>query len=254
MKKLVFALAVAGCVTVATAQVRKPRPKLTPEQKQELIMMKVGGFIYQPIKTTVVRIYNNQTAVPQSEIEKAAENMRKGPNFPTEIVTTKWETEPVKEDGVGFAIVVYNDEKDPNKMQCAPDDGWAKVNVAPFLKDNPSAELASYRVQREIWRGLSFALGAGTTQNPMCPLKPAASVKELDELQGIVPTPEILDTIQKWAHHWGINKTRKVTYRKACQEGWAPAPTNDYQKVIWEEVRAKPTEPMKIKFDPKQGK
>ena len=28
------------------------------------------------------------------------------------------------------------------------------------------------------------------------------------------------------------------TYRKACREGWAPAPTNDVQKAIWEDINA----------------
>ena len=31
---------------------------------------------------------------------------------------------------------------------------------------------------------------------------------------------------------------RYVTYRQACIEGWAPAPTNDVQKAIWEKVHS----------------
>ena len=51
----------------------------------------------------------------------------------------------------------------------------------------------------------------------------------------------------------GVTQPHKTTYRKACMEGWAPAPTNDYQKVIWEELHAKPTNPLKIKFDKTKG-
>lgn len=254
MKQLMFALAVAGLASTTLAKPRQERPRLTEEQKQELIMIKVGGFVVQPSTSTVVRIYNTQKSVARSVLERAAENMRKGPNFPVEIVDAPWKGEPVKEPGVGFAIVVCEDPASPNKMVCSPDDGWLKVNVAPFLADRPTAEKAGVRVQREIWRALSFALGAGVTRNPMCPLKPAASVRELDALTGVVPSPEVLDTMADWARHWGINRTRRTTYRKACQEGWAPMPTNDYQRAIWDEIRAKPTEPMKITFDPKQGK
>ena len=44
------------------------------------------------------------------------------------------------------------------------------------------------------------------------------------------------------------------TYRQACQEGWAPAPKNDEQKAIWNQVHAIPDKPIKIEFDPKRGK
>ena len=254
MKKLLVVTMVIGSVAVAfSAQNRKSRPKLTPQQKQELIMMKLGGYISQPIKTTVVRIYNNQNIVPAEVIRKIVANMGKGPNFPAEVVTAEWSVESAKEPGVGFAIVIVNDEKSPNKVLCAPDDGWIKVNVAPFAKGAPSADVLNDRVLREVWRGFAYALGAGNTLNPMCPLKTVTTMEEFDALSAIVPCPDVLGTIQKAGEQWGINRTRVVSYRKACQEGWAPAPTNDYQKVIWEEVKAKPTNPMKIKYDPNKG-
>ena len=52
----------------------------------------------------------------------------------------------------------------------------------------------------------------------------------------------------------GVTKSKMTTYLKACQEGWAPAPTNDYQKAIWEETRKLPEKPLQIKFDPKKGR
>ena len=36
----------------------------------------------------------------------------------------------------------------------------------------------------------------------------------------------------------GISPYRRVTYKMAVKEGWAPAPTNDYQKAIWDKVKA----------------
>ena len=48
----------------------------------------------------------------------------------------------------------------------------------------------------------------------------------------------------------GITPYRRTTYREACQEGWAPQPTNDVQKAIWEQVKADkergPTNPITI--------
>jgi hypothetical protein len=52
----------------------------------------------------------------------------------------------------------------------------------------------------------------------------------------------------------GMASERKVPYVKACKEGWAPAPTNEFQKAIWDKVHSTPKNPMKIEFDPKKGK
>jgi hypothetical protein len=52
----------------------------------------------------------------------------------------------------------------------------------------------------------------------------------------------------------GVTPIRLVTYAKACKEGWAPQPTNDVQKAIWDKVHAMPATPMKIEFDPKKGR
>lgn len=250
--KTVIATTIALYAMSSLAAGSIAKAKLTPEQKQQIIMMKVGGFIAQPIKTTIVKIYNTQTDVPAEEIAEIAEAMRKGPHFPVEITTSKWDSDPVKEQGVGFAIAVFRDDSSPTKLVCAPDDGWAKINVAPFLADKPDGKKLADRVKREIWRGLAYSLGAGNTQNPLCALKPVASVKDLDGLTGITSAPETLVPISEWAKHWGINASRTVTYKKACEEGWAPAPTNEYQKAIWDKVHALPTAPIKIKPEAKK--
>ena len=52
----------------------------------------------------------------------------------------------------------------------------------------------------------------------------------------------------------GVSPTRKGTYEAAVKQGWAPAPTNDIQKAIWDKVHQLPTKPIQIKFDPKTDK
>ena len=79
------------------------------------------------------------------------------------------------------------------------------------------------------------------------------NVEDLDKLHSEGITFDALQSIMRNLQNLGVTQTRKTTYRRACMEGWALQPTNDYQKVIWEEVHAKPTKPMKIKFDPAKG-
>ena len=52
----------------------------------------------------------------------------------------------------------------------------------------------------------------------------------------------------------GIGMISFASYRTACQQGWAPAPTNDAQRTIWQEVHQIPDKPITIKFDPKRDK
>ena len=52
------------------------------------------------------------------------------------------------------------------------------------------------------------------------------------------------------AHRRGVRSVRLASYRQACREGWAPAPTNDVQRAIFEQVKADkergPTNPITI--------
>lgn len=51
-----------------------------------------------------------------------------------------------------------------------------------------------------------------------------------------------------------VRPYRVAKYSEACQEGWAPPPTNEFQKAIWDKVHAIPDKPMTIEFDPKKDK
>ena len=255
MKRSTLVLAtIAGLVAVADAAAPKGNTPLTPEQRDMIIMMKAGGFIDKPIQTTVVRIYNTQDAVERKFIEEVAVQMERGPHFPVEIVERPWASAPQKEAGVGVAISIVNDPAASTKILCAPDDGWAKVNVAPLLADKPDADRLVKRVKKEIWRALCYTLGAGNTQNPICVLKPVASLEDIDNLSCVTSEPNSLIPIMDWGKRWGINEKVRTTYYRACMEGWAPAPTNKYQQAIWDKIHAMPDNPLRIKFDPKKGK
>lgn len=39
-------------------------------------------------------------------------------------------------------------------------------------------------------------------------------------------------------NRFGVKKPRRIAYRQAVIEGWALPPTNDYQKVVWQEAKA----------------
>jgi len=78
-----------------------------------------------------------------------------------------------------------------------------------------------------------------------------AKVEDLDLCDEFVPFDKV-GVVKQHLKDTGVTPVRYATYRIACREGWAPQPTNDVQKAIWDKVHAMPTEPIKIKPEEKK--
>ncbi len=51
--------------------------------------------------------------------------------------------------------------------------------------------------------------------------------------------PQVMGTAMSQAKAMGIGLVRRTTYKKACEEGWAPPPADEFQKAVAEKVTAK---------------
>ena len=80
---------------------------------------------------------------------------------------------------------------------------------------------------------------------------PVTEAKDLDLFAGARPPIDVLNRVLRAMPKYGLERWEQYTYREACEQGWAPAPTNEYQKAIWEKVKAEkergPTNPITIK-------
>ena len=154
-----------------------------------------------------------------------------------------------------LALVVIDDPKEPT-MLLAPEDHWGVVNVARLTDDLPGqgakAKFLPSRARKEYLRAISILMGGGSSQFPGNAMN-AATVRELDQMADQIPV-DMLDYYGRYLAKIGVKSKVLVPYRTACREGWAPQPTNDVQKSIWERVHAIPKAPMKIEFDPKKGR
>ena len=139
-------------------------------------------------------------------------------------------------------------------LTVAPEDGWALVNVARIAEDSPSQEILESRVRKEVLRGLAFTTGCAymTQGDPI--MRDVKSPIDLDGLPAEQFGLEIVKHIAESAPFYGLTPWNRKTYRKACEEGLAPNPTNDVQQAIWNEVHATPAAPIKIEFDPAKGR
>lgn len=144
------------------------------------------------------------------------------------------------------AIWIVNDPMLPLVL-AACENGWGILNVAPILADAPSQEKIDGRIVRVANRLFAYIHGAyDSTMMPQCVLKEAHGMNGLDALICRDYSPEAFSKVSSFLSGAGYKQARRGTYYDACEEGWAPAPTNDVQKAIWDKVHQMPTKPIRI--------
>ena len=234
----------------------------TLERKRTLFAQRIkdeGGALYTMATGRVIRVVNAQKRIDGAFVDSFKNSMRVALHLP--VVAEQVEpSEAValaisetKRNDTALAIVVTDDTITPGFL-VAPEDRWAIVNVSRLVADNPSDAVLKVRTTKECWRAIGYLLGASDSLRQPCLMRPIHSLKDLDAEQIAVVTPEPFAKMALNAQKLNISRQRLVTYKQACQEGWAPAPTNDVQRAIREETRKLPTKPIKIEFDPKKGK
>lgn len=119
----------------------------------------------------------------------------------------------------------------------APQNRFAFVNVKPLKSDAPDAEKLASRIRKELWRGFAFICGGGTSDTPGCVMNPVMSLGDLDYIGTEMISPDGGKAMSTCFKMIGITPYRQTSYLQACREGWAPAPTNEYQKAIWEKIK-----------------
>lgn len=144
-------------------------------------------------------------------------------------------------------MFIINSEELPMSL-IAPEAKWAMVNASALKHDKQQFYTA--RIKKEVLRTLALLCGGAGSQFESslvsCMIKP----EDLDNQVVPVLPIDVLQRIPKYLAGYDITPYQLVSYRKACMEGWAPAPTDTVQKVIWDKVHEVPSKPMKITFDP----
>ena len=127
---------------------------------------------------------------------------------------------------------------------------WAVVNLSSLKGDNIAKGIVDDRLYKSFLRATCLLLGAAPCKFPASPLKPVMSLKALDALKDTTLTFDAVMNMDSYMKGIGIKRYEPMTYQAACEEGVAPAPTNDVQKAIWEKVQAEkergPTNPITI--------
>jgi len=134
------------------------------------------------------------------------------------------------------AIILFYNRKGDASLSVFPENAIACVNVHGLVTDDP--KLYKERLGKEYWRSVGFIFGAYGLQMPGCVLQPVSSAEQLDAIKGRQLGPNRFNMVLKTSNALGIQMIRTTTYMRACQEGWAPPPTNDVQRAIWAKFRS----------------
>ena len=267
MKVSILAAAAAFAAAAATAQTAaqtapapapapaaKAAPAAKPESVASIVERSTGGRLIALYKTTrKVFFVNAQGRVGKEVVEAARRKMQEVLRTPVDFAEGTFDFAAPKVMGE-LSLYVIDDEKMPMSL-VAPEGRWAFVNVAPLAKGRgEKPQFLEARVRKECARVGCMLFGGISSTYKQNLLSFAGSPEDLDKFETDNLPVDGPMRCQRYLLSLGVKPYRHVTYRKACEEGWAPAPTNDVQKAIWEQVHQIPATPMKIEFDPKKGR
>ena len=208
---------------------------------------KAGGEVVRPgTFTGKVAIISQQSRLPAADCQAVARML-------AELTQCNIVAEADEKATIRLYLIDASNEP---VMLLAPEDHWGKLNVARMVEDLPGErakeKFFASRARKMIIKSLSLLMGGGSSQFPGNIMN-TASLRELDQCQEGVPV-DMVDNYLAYLKAIGVKPAEKTTYRKACREGWAPEPTNEVQRVIWNQVHQIPDKPITIEFDPKKDK
>lgn len=259
------AVAAAGVLAAPTNAVKKALSPAEKEQARARIMQRyyenTGGRVTNPAtgKGRIVFL-NAQKAYPVESFKGVVENAA----FTFALRMDVLDGEKPALDGAdaakkalnaNAAVFVVEDPHLPLSL-VAFENGWAFVNVAK-LGEGPDAVRAK-RLGTELVRTFALLCGMANGQGCGSLMGPVAKPEDLDLYHAPDKVnPFLAGSVQRHMELAGMSTMKVGTYRKACIEGWEPAPTNDVQKAIWQKVREQrergPTNAIKI-YPPAKGR
>lgn len=233
MKKTGISLAAGLTVMVGAAS--------AAIQQEDEFTLAEGGILNVQYTGKYVVIVNNQKRIAEKDFFAPERGIDDLFDFPLKIVPPGT---PTKDAGL---VITVSDNPTAPSLLVAPEAPWAGINVYALASDKPTEKVLVSRFQKELWRAFMYACGAANSLMQPCVMRQILSVKELDLHPVAMPCPDSLGRVMTTAKRLGIKQREYATYKEACEAGWAPQPTNDVQRTIWDKVHAMPSAPMKIK-------
>ncbi len=253
-------LCLISCAIAAEADSAAQEKRARRKARIEAKIAADGGMVTKANSGNYARIVNCQKTISTDFIRGIADQFNTGLNIYIDFSDLEPNDNPFKlaENALaiphtGIATIIVDDPNLPPLLS-AMENGWAILNIRHLRDDLPPKAVYELRLRKEINRAFALAAGAGLSFNKPCVMEPVYKMSDLDAISFPVMSPEAMSKVSQACAKRGIAPVRIETYRTACKEGWAPAPTNDVQKAIWKETHTIPDKPLTIQYDPKKDK
>lgn len=255
MKSKMFLSLLIASIVVAVQSLAKEssvtEDKLLRRQEaQQKVMEKHGGVLTHKGNGKMA-IVNCQKRIDGKIFDAKIGELRHMTRMEVELMPGVFNLENVNiPTSSQIALFIIEKSGYPASMVAA-ESRWAVLNVAPLLEDGPSEAVIKSRMNKEFVRVAVMLFGGSVSQYRGSPLQPVFNVKMLDEVKGESFTVDAMGTLVRNLTALGFTQTKRATYRRACEEGWAPAPTNEFQRVVFDQVKREkergPSNPIQIK-------
>ena len=239
--------------TLLAAIVASAAPKMTPEERELLIQQKVGGLIEIEAKGSIL-VVNCQHLVTMETLTNTIAIARKNLQTKVDVVEGTFSVETARRELTtrnGTAGIFIIDAPSLPISLVSLEELWGMVNVAK-LQDGATSDILAKRTAKEFNRVLAAVFGGGLSSQKSSIMRPMTKASDLDKVINVWIPFDTLGVVFNALPEYGITHRKRIPYIKAVQEGWAPAPTNEFQQAIWDKVHAMPTEPLKIKPETKK--
>lgn len=222
MHKLVVVLALAAAFTAFAAPKRAAAPKAPPPPPvDEGPMVTIGG---EGVFAIV-----NAAGAPEEPLATAAKKIGNIMMINAELRQGEFALAGAKDKmgGANAAVFVASDPALPLSL-IAMEEKWGVVNAQG---------LAPKQLEKEVLRVATIVLGGAVSKYTASSMRPVYSVSDLDAAGELV-TFDSLMAIFPNLKSLGITQFQTMSYRDACFEGLAPAPTDERERKIAAEVEA----------------
>jgi hypothetical protein len=259
MNKLLIAIAAFSATfltALADGQIYSLGEPKTSDAMGKAMLRKQGGLLKKPGSFEgKICIIDGRERSNAEEFVEALSKLAQQQGFHIEIRTQKVDvakTRAVLDSfGAKVGVVVVDNDITPTLL-VSPDEGYALVNAKKIVVGVEQSRLASLRIKKQLLRAVGYVCGGMSSQYDGTLAAPVQKPSDLDLMPQELPM-DVVFAFRKYLAFYGITPYVRSTYRRACQEGWAPQPTNSFQKAVWDEVHSLPTKPITIKYDKNKG-
>ena len=255
--KYTILIAIATLASVTFGEIDKAKkPKVSEgfaNRREEVMTKKYGGFVKKPgTGEGHILFVNANSKVAAKSLEKVAEKI-------SEELRVQYKIHNVDQASLNQGASILKNQKATAGVFLIADESMPMLVTVPdqqfaFINTSLISNLSENKLQACIARALCLVCGAGNRASTGHLLSQVTEEKDFDKIQLKHIPGDVLLTVQGFLRDSGIKTFQVRTYRQACAEGWAPQPSNEWQKAIWDKIHATPKNPMKIEFDPKKGR